>query len=86
MNLSVPKWAKDFNLEVHGCYYEGFVDDYDLLISQHCMESVTTYGVRKSRRNVFGNHPNGSVEDNENESKVSYVPFQCYFYIFARLA
>ena len=56
MNLSetgVLKWAKDFNLEVHGCYYEGFVDDYDLLISQHCMESVTTYGVRKSRRNVF---------------------------------
>ena len=89
MNLSetgVPKWAKDFNLEVHGCYYEGFVDDYDLLISQHCMESVTTYGVRKSRRSVFGNHPNGSVEDKENESKVSYVPFQCYFYIFARLA
>ena len=64
----VPKWASDYSLEVRGCYYEGFVDDYDLVLSQHSMESVTTYGVRKSRRNV-------SVEDKENESKVSYVPF-----------
>ena len=46
----VPKWASDYSLEVRGCYYEGFVDDYDLVLSQHSMESVTTYGVRKSRR------------------------------------
>ena len=52
MNLcetGVPKWTSDYSLEVDGCYYEGFVDDYDLVISQHCMESVTTYRVRKSR-------------------------------------
>ena len=76
MNLcetGVPKWTSDYSLEVDGCYYEGFVDDYDLVISQHCMESVTTYRVRKSRRNVSGT--NVSVEDKENESKVSYVPF-----------
>ena len=47
---SVPKWADDYNLQRRGCYYEGFVDDYDLVLSQHCMESVTTYGVRKSRK------------------------------------
>ena len=61
----MPKWASDYSLEVRGCYCEGFVDDYDLVLSQHCMESVTTYGVRKSKRNV-------SVEDKENESKASY--------------
>ena len=75
MNLcvtGVPKWARDYSLEVRGCYYEGFVDNYDLVLSQHCMESVTTYGIRKSRRNVLGNV---SVEDKENESKLSYAPF-----------
>ena len=78
MNLcetGMLKWASDYSLEVNGCYYEGFVDDYDLVISQHCMESVTTYGLRKSRRNFSGTQPNVSVEDKENESKVSYVPF-----------
>ena len=61
----VPKWASDYGLELSGCYYEGSVDDFNLLLSQHCMESVTTYGVRKSRNNV-------SVEDKENKSKASY--------------
>ena len=42
---SVPKWADDYNLQRRDCYYEGLVDDYDLVLSQHCMESVTTYGV-----------------------------------------
>ena len=62
----VPKWTSDYSLELSGCYYEGFVDDHNLLLSQHCMESVTTYGVRKSRNNI-------SVEDKENESKASYL-------------
>ena len=61
-----PKWASDYGPELSGCYYEGFVDDFNLLLSQHSVrEPVTTYGVRKSRNNV-------SVEDKENESKASY--------------
>ena len=63
---SVPKWASDYNLQLCGCYYEGFVDNYDLVLSQHCMESVTTYGVRKSRKKA------ASTEDKENETEASY--------------
>ena len=51
----VPKLASDYSL----------VNDYNVLLFQHCMGSMTTYGVRKSRNNV-------SVEDKENESKASY--------------
>ena len=61
ISSGVPKWASNYCLEPRGCYYEGFVDDYDLVLSQHCMESVTTFGVRKSRRNV-------SSDDKENEA------------------
>ena len=41
--------------------YEGFVDNHDLVLSRHCMESVTTYGVRKSRKEA-------SAKDKENKS------------------
>ena len=61
---SVPKWASDYSLLMCGFYYEGFVDNYDLVLSQHCMESVTTYGIRKLRKTVD--------EDKENEIKASY--------------
>ena len=27
-----------------GQYYQGFVDDYKSVLSQHCMATVTTYG------------------------------------------
>lgn len=51
----VPKWADDFKLKRCGRYYEGFVNDYDLVLSQHCVESVATYGVRKSKKTQQGN-------------------------------
>ena len=49
--MEKPKWASDHNLEVCGQYYQGFVDDYKAVLSQHCMATVTTYGV-KSRTNA----------------------------------
>ena len=44
-----PAWALS-SLRNVGVYYEGVVDDAESLI-QHCkLESVTTFGVRTSRR------------------------------------
>ena len=50
--MDKPTWASDHSLEVCGQYYQGFVDDYKSVLSQHCMATVTTYGVRKSRKNM----------------------------------
>lgn len=60
---SKPEWAGDLELSVCGDYYQGFVDDYTSVLSQHCIATVSTYGVRKSRKNV------GHVmEDKENDN------------------
>ena len=32
-----PKWASDLELSVCGQFYQGFVDDYTLVLAQHCM-------------------------------------------------
>lgn len=45
-----PKWASDHDLHLCGEYYEGFVDDFEAVLSQHRMETVTSYGVRRSRQ------------------------------------
>ena len=47
--MDKPTWASDHSLEICGQYYQGFVEDYKCVLSQHCMATVTTYGVRKSR-------------------------------------
>ena len=46
---STPEWASTHNLEICGQYYQGFVDDFEVGLSQHRMCTVTTYGVRRSR-------------------------------------
>ena len=48
-SMEKPEWAHVHNLEQCGQYYQGFVDDYESVLSQHCM---ATYGVRKSRTNA----------------------------------
>ena len=35
-----PKWASDLELSVCGQFYQGFVDDYTLVLAQHCMATV----------------------------------------------
>ena len=34
--MDKPTWASDHSLEVCGQYYQGFVDDYKSVLSQHC--------------------------------------------------
>ena len=43
----IPKLAVDHGLQLCGQYYEGFVDNYEALLSHHRMETVTSYGVRR---------------------------------------
>ena len=70
--MEKPKWASSHNLEVCGQYYQGFVNDYESVLSQHCMDTVTTYGVRKSRTNaaIGKNKENDNNLEVENTSKV----------------
>ena len=39
-------WAK--GLKKSGLYYDGFVDDIEAVLEQHCKETVTFYGTRNS--------------------------------------
>ena len=45
-----PSWAVDHGLQLCGQYYEGFVDDYEAIYTRHRIETVTSYGVRRSRQ------------------------------------
>lgn len=45
--MDKPAWAKD--LEPKGTYYVGFVEDLDSLLTRFKAETVTTYGIRRSR-------------------------------------
>lgn len=47
MEASKPSWNE--NLNPRGTYYEGFVEDLDTLLTRFKAETVTTYGIRKSR-------------------------------------
>ena len=33
-----PQWVSDNNLEATGLYYEGFVDDFESVLSKHRIE------------------------------------------------
>ena len=41
------------------------MDDYKAMLSQHCMATVTAYGVRKSRTNTSV----GTDQEKENEAE-----------------
>ena len=41
-------WAVEYGLEACGQYFQGFVEDYEALLTRHQVETVTSYGVRRS--------------------------------------
>ena len=47
--MGTPSWA--VGLDVRGLYYEGIVDDANTLLEKHKISTVTTYGIRRSRKN-----------------------------------
>ena len=67
-----PKWAVDHGLQLCGHYYQGFVDDYEAILSQHRIETVTSYGVRRSRQNSSGSeHVKENIEAQDPNSASS---------------
>ena len=64
--MEKPKWATDYHLVQCGQYFEGFVDDYEAVLSQHRMSTVTTYGTRRSRSNLCST-TSGMAKEKEND-------------------
>ena len=48
--MSDPDWTSGLNRV--GQYFEGYVEDIDLIRQKHQAATVTTYGVRRSRSNA----------------------------------
>lgn len=61
-----PSWATEYGLKLCGQYYEGFVDDYEALLTCHRIETVTTYGVRRSRQNAGADSSSHNLENKKN--------------------
>ncbi len=55
-----PEWASKYSLELCGQYYQGFVGDFEAVLSEHRMCTVTTYGVRTSRVNACSTGTSGT--------------------------
>ena len=74
--VDVPTWVHD--LKQVALYYEGFVEDIDLVRQKHLAATVLSIGIRRSRSNVYPADTQ-SVEKyddhNDKENKVSiYLP------------
>ena len=75
--MDKPTWASDHSLEVCGQYYHRFVDDYKSVLSQHCMATVTTYGVRKSR--TCASPQTDPEKENVPETKTTVQASEVYY-------
>ena len=60
LDTAIPQWAAEYSLQPCGEYFEGFVDDHEVVRSHHTMATVTSYGVRKSRHDGSSKTPDHS--------------------------
>ncbi len=67
--LFAPEWASKYSLELCGQYYQGFVGDFEAVLSEHRMCTVTAYGVRRSRVNACSTSTSGTGKENESTDK-----------------
>ena len=51
-----PTWVVEHQLKKVGLYYEGYVDDIDLVRQQHQAYIVSTFGIRRSWVNNATTH------------------------------
>jgi len=64
------EWASKHNLEICGQNYQGFVDDFEAVLSEHHMCTVTMHGVRRSRANASCTSTTyGTGKENESANK-----------------
>lgn len=49
--MDTPEWIEEHQLNKVGLYYEGYVDDIDLVRQQHQAYTVSSFGIRRSWAN-----------------------------------
>lgn len=65
MEKDIPSWAS--GLQLKGNYFQGVIEDLESVLDRHRIATVTTYGVRKSRKNFTG-----ADKENMPTDKVMY--------------
>ena len=76
-----PGWASQYSLKLRGTYYEGFVEDLDSLLTKFKAETVTTFGIRRSRY-TDGNSSDRIREPSEKkENDITVLVHNKYYYL-----
>lgn len=73
--MALPKWAKDSGLKRQGLYYEGIVDDESLVRQKHQADTVSTFGVRRSRSScgLTTDARSKDGQDSDSQDKVVHI-------------
>ena len=74
-----PAWANQYKLKVRGTYYEGFVEELDSLLTKFKAETVTTFGVRRSRY-IDGNSVDRIREPTDDQENIKVLHKQTYIH------
>ena len=71
--MAKPKWAEGHNLEAYleacGLYYQGFVSKSYEVLPQHCLCTVISYGIRRSRTAAFSHVETEKLPEASNEDQ-----------------
>ena len=70
--MDVPTWAN--GLKQVGLYYEGYVEDINLIRQKHLAATVSSFGIRRSRSNTSPTETQSVKKcDNDKENKVGNI-------------
>ena len=67
--MAKPKWVENHNLEACGLYYQGIVSNYEEVLTQHRLCTVTSYGIRRSRTTAAPSHVETELPETSNEGQ-----------------
>ena len=70
--MDVATWAN--GLKQVGLYYEGYIEDIDLIRQKHLAATVSLFGIRRSRSNTNPTETQSAAKcDNDKENKESII-------------
>ena len=72
--MEKPKWAE--HLQPIGVYYEGILDDASDVVERLIIETSSTFGTRRSRRQQPSQVGKENITVNHQDDEVSYI-IQC---------
>ena len=67
--MAKPKWVENHNLEACGLYYQGIVSNYEEVLTQHHLCTVTSYGIRRSRTTAAPSHIETELPETSNDGQ-----------------